>query len=179
MPPYPKPSGYDVQFLYAGNNVFRPYNRFLSGGMRYAPAAPTAQVHTLTFSAAPDDTSALLIPDVNPVTGVMSVITMTFTYAGSPGAGIIPLVAGGGTAAQAATAAMTAIQAQPFYSWIATNPSAGVLKLTSRPLGARSAPGLSGTTNATLATTESVFGRAIPGRFGKNYCYLPVPAPSS
>jgi hypothetical protein len=166
---YPKPPGYNVQTPPAGYKVF---NNYISGSQNYAPGSPSAQRVTFTFSAAPDDLSQITVPD-GPVNlpGGPNVKTFTFTYGGSPGAGIIPLVMGGGTAAQAATAAYTAMLAQ-LENWTPTNPTPTVLVLESLQRGVTLGPGLVGNTHAALSGVASTFGEVLPARFGKNYAVL-------
>lgn len=165
---------------------YRPYNNFPSGSMAYVPGgASSPEVITITFDFIPDDLSVMTVPDgVGQAAGVPTT-NFTYTYNGAPGAGIIPLVAGGGTAAQAATATQVALAAQ-LTNWAVTNPSAGVVvmtrlqagfNLTAAELAALTAD-LINTPNessaVTVGVTESSFGLIIPGRFGKNYCILPA-----
>ena len=112
---YSAPTGYSnaIAPLINGAPKYIANNGFVQAP--YAPSASGYQVATITFSAAPADGSTLIVPD-----GLGGSKTFTFTYGGAPGAGIIPLVAGGGTSAQAATATATALAAQ-LTTWTATN----------------------------------------------------------
>lgn len=171
---YPKPPGYRTL---AGTGAagpkperYRPWNNFNSASS-YAPGAPSALTLNMTFSAAPANGSQITVPDGPPNAPSTPVRTFTFTYSGSPGTGIIPLVAGGGTAAQAATAASVALAAQ-LTNWTVSNPASTVLKLVAKNRGVNSSPGLVGSTNITIATVLATFGVVIPARFGKNYAWL-------
>jgi len=164
--PYPKPSGY--------RSIYQPYTPFnqvssavgiFGGNMSYAPGLPSIRV-PFNFSAAPPDLSTFHIPDG------ATVKIFTFTYSGSPGAGIIPLVAGGGTAAQAATASQVALASQ-LTKWTVTNPSAGVLVLVSKLGYVPNTSNFTMATNLTMGAFLISFAPVVPGRFGKNYCFLP------
>jgi len=115
MADYLKPPGYNTLNMVNGlvGRWYKPFNQYISGSQAYGIGGPSAQVATFVFSAAPADLSQITVPD-GPVNqpGGPNLKTFTFTYSGSPGAGIIPLVAGGGTAAQAATAAYNAMLSQ-------------------------------------------------------------------
>ncbi len=168
--------GYATSWL--TNRIFRKINNgFVSGSQNYGAGAPTAEILTLTFTAAPADTSGLAVPDGINGSGTPTK-SFTFTYAGSPGTGIIPLVSGGGTAAQAATATQVALAAQ-LTNWTVTNPSPGVVKMVMNQRGfnlsaAQITAFRTGTTNITLGNNGATFGLVVPGRFGKNYCTLPA-----
>ncbi len=176
---YPKSAslmGYATSWL--TNRIFRKMNNgYTSGSQSYGAGAPTAEILTLTFSAAPADLSQILVPDGINGSGTPTT-TFTFRWGGAPGAGNIPLVGGGGTAAQAATAAQVALAAQ-LSNWTVTNPSSGVTRLTMKQKGfnisaAAIAAFLVGVTNITLAATAFSIGLVIPGRFGKGSCTLPA-----
>lgn len=167
MSRYSKPAGYATSFLDLTNRVYRAFNGYVSGSAEYAPSRFSYQTVTFTFGAAPATLSQITVPDgPNNQPSTPNLKTFTFTWAGSPGAGIIPLVAGGGTAAQAATAAMTTLNAQ-LTNWVATNPSAGVMVLTSRLRGMNVGPGLVGATNITLTTLLAGLTKALPAAAGK------------
>lgn len=170
--------GYATSWLTNRVSTYKPNNGFVSGNQNYAPGAPSAQFLTLTFTAAPANSSGLSVPDGPGNTSGTPVRNFTFTYSGSPGSGIIPLVAGGGTAAQAATATQVALAAQ-LTNWTVTNPSAGVVRMVRNQKGFNlSAAQITafrvGTTNITLGNNAATFAQVIPGRFGKNYCTLPA-----
>lgn len=169
--------GYATSWL--TNRFFaKPNNGFVSGNMNYAAGSPTATILTLTFSAAPADLSSLNFPDTPTIRPGNPLYAFTFTYSGAPGAHIIPLVAGGGTANQAATATQVALAAQ-LTNWTVTNPVAGQVKMVARQRGltltaAQLAAIRVGVTNVTIVQTAPSFGLIIPGRFGRNYCILPA-----
>ncbi len=177
---YPKSAslmGYATAWL--TNGIFRKINNgFVSGSQNYGAGSPSAEVLTITFSGAPaDGTSGLAVPDGINGSGTPTT-NFTYHWAGAPGAGLIPLVGGGGTAAQAATATQVALAAQ-LNNWTVTNPSSGVVKMVMKQKGfnisaAAIAGFLTGVTNAVLVATGRTFGLVIPGRFGKNYCTLPA-----
>lgn len=182
MVAYLKPPGYKTVFdgygLYTSSPtaMYKPFNNFVSGSMKYSPQGlPGYLSYTLNFSAAPADGSQLILansPGESPV-------TFTFTYNGAPGAGVIPLVAGGGTAAQAATATQVALAAQ-LLKWVATNPSAGLVGLTYSARGIYLPLTTVGVVNFTTITTLPSFGAVLPARFGKNYAVMsgtPVDVP--
>lgn len=163
---YPKPSGYATSRLVAGSQSYKPFNNYLSGSMRYAPNRPQRQSLSLTFNAAPANGSQLVIQDGPPNSPGSSTKTFTFTYSGSPGAGIIPLVAGGGTAAQAATATQVALAAQ-LSTWDVTNPAAGQVIMTQRQRGVTDTVTTVGTTNITFVVlANAVFRRVLPALVG-------------
>ncbi len=116
---YAKPTGYKYSGLTAGATRYKPNNGFLSGNMNYAPGAPTAKRSVFAFSAAPGNASTLTVQDGAPNNPASPARVFTFTWAGAPGTGVIPLVAGGGTATQAAAAAAVALNAQ-LTGWTAT-----------------------------------------------------------
>jgi hypothetical protein len=165
---YNKPAGYNTLWLINGvkGQSYKLNNGFLSGNERYAPSRYGFQVSTLTFSAAPADGSQITVPD-----GPAGLKTFTFTYGGAPGAGIIPLVGGGGTAAQAATATQVALEAQ-LSNWTATNPSAGITVLTSKIRGYNLGVGLVGNTHITISLVLATLTQALPARFGRSFCFL-------
>jgi hypothetical protein len=162
---YAKPAGYKYAGLINGATRYRPFNNFLSGNMRYAPNRPTRMSLDFNFTGTPANGSQITVPDGPPnQPGGPNLKTFTFTYGASPGAGIIPLVGGGGTAAQAATAATAALAAQ-LTNWITSNPSAGHMTITANQRGVNSGPGLVGSTNITISTLVAVaFRQVLPGR---------------
>lgn len=178
---YPKAAsltGYQDSAVINGASRYKPYNGALSGSQGYAPWAFGAQVLTLTFSAAPADTSQLIIPEGPPNNPGTPSLMFTYTYGGSPGSGVIPLVSGGGTAAQAATATVTALLAQPITKWTPTNPSAGVVQLRAKQRGvnltaAQIAAMLSGTTHITITQTPASQALVVPGSAGRVYSTMP------
>ena len=166
---YSKPLGYRT-YIGVGASMYRPFNRFISGGIAYGPGAPSAQIANFAMSAVPANGSAVTVPDGPLNQPGTPLKTFTFTYSGSPGTGIIPLVAGGGTIAQAIVAMQTALEAQ-LVNWTVVTPatpSSGLIRLTSRLPGVTVGPGLggSGPTNLTITTTQSVFASVLPGRAG-------------
>ena len=165
---YPKPTGYRYAGLTTGSRKYLPFNNFASGNMAYAPGSPSAKSVSFTFSAAPANGSSLTI--FNGVTNV----AFTYTYSGSPGAGVIPLVAGGGTAAQAATATQVALAAQ-LTNWTVTNPSAGQVQLVYKIRGIDGFFSSTGTLNLAapgFIIAGPTFPSVLPARFGKNYAFL-------
>ncbi len=178
---YPKNAsltGYNYQGVVNGASRYKRFNNAVSGSMAYGAGAPTRERLVLTFSAAPANGSGLSIPNGPPNNPNSPAVVFTFTWAGSPGAGVIPLVGGGGTAAQAATAAQVAIAAQ-VSNWVATNPSSGELDLVSVypglivPATVISGGMLIGSTNITIAATPPTFGQLVPGRGAKAFSFLP------
>lgn len=165
--------GYQVSGLVNGAKGYVPNNGFPNN---YG-VPPSAEVLTFTFSAAPNDNDTLDIPDWQGNTDTPT-RTFTFVYGGSPGAGTIPLVGGGGTAAQAATAAQVALSAQLNY-WTVTNPSDGVLVLTWKSKGFNLSDTaitaiLTGAHNITLDETLASPAEVVPGSFGKTFATLPA-----
>jgi len=178
---YPKNAsltGYKYGGLTAGAARYKRFNNAVTGSMGYSAGAPSKERLILTFSAAPADGSGLSIPNGPPNAPNSPAVVFTFVYGGSPGAGIIPLVGGGGTAAQAAAAAQVAIAAQVSH-WVATNPSAGELDLVSVYPGLKvpdsviSGGILIGTTNITITDNPPSFGQLVPGGGGKRFSFLP------
>lgn len=160
---YPKPPGYNTVSLATGSQSYVPFNGFRSG---FGPVVMTSEVLTLTFSDKPDDGSGFEIQDPE------GLVAFEYVYGGSPASNIIPLVSGGGTAAQAATATQVALAAQ-LVSWIVTNPSAGVVVLVQKQKGVSPDITLTDDPNITVDTDLATFSNVLPGRFGKNYCFLP------
>ena len=174
---YTKPVGYNTLFLAYASGIYRPYNDFVSGmSMAYSPAVGNERRLTLTFSAAPDDLSGLAVDDGSPANPGQLPTSLIYTWAGSPGAGIIPLVAGGGTAAQAATATQVAMAAQ-LDNWIVTNPSAGVVVMVYQFDGLNPEVDQLGDPNVGISLISGAFGATLPGRFGKNFCFMPDTVP--
>lgn len=165
---YTKPPGYRT-YIARGASRYRPFNGYIGPSIaRYA----SNQSATLTFSAAPTNSSTMTVDDGPPQSSNNPARVFTFTYAGSPGAGVIPLVAGGGTAAQAATAAQVALSAQ-LTNWVVSNPSAGVLVLERQQPGVSAVVSRTDSTNIALSFSTAVSLTVHPGRFGKNYAFLP------
>lgn len=167
---YAKPAGYKTYGAigiggFAGR-CYKLWNGFITSS-KYSPSPYSAQVADLTFSAAPANLSQILIQD-GP-----TLKTFTYTWAGSPGSGIIPLVAGGGTAAQAATASDVALSAQLTY-WSADVLVPGVLRLTSLLPGVNTAPTFVGVTNIDMVRVLAGLGAKVPGRVGQIFCFLPA-----
>lgn len=166
---YAKPAGYATISL-TGVSRYRPFNNFLSGNVRYAPNRPTRLSVNLAFGATPANGSQIVMPIGSPANPTN--LTLTFTYNGSPGPGIIPLVSGGGTAAQAATAAALAI-AQQAPNWTANNNASANVILTANVRGVNLSPSLVGSTNITLSTLVAVtFRQVIPAILGKVFGWL-------
>jgi hypothetical protein len=172
MVAHAKPTGYNTLCFAQASLIYRPWNGFVSGDRRLSPIISTFRQLTLTFSAAPDDLSEIDVEDGGAQEPSETPRNFVFTYNGSPGAGIIPLVAGGGTAAQAATATQVAFEAQ-LANWTVTNPSAGVVVMVSRWPGINPSIALVGDPNIGISTLSAIIGASLPGRFGKNYCFLP------
>ena len=175
---YAKPIGYNtLSFAYA-SSIYRPFNDYPSGmNQAYSPAVGRSRRLTLTFSAAPDDLSGFSVPDGAPSDPNSPLTSFVFTYGGAPGAGIIPLVGGCGTAAQAATATQVALAAQ-LGNWDVTNPSAGVVLMVYQFPGLNPALTILGDPNFSISTLSGNFGATLPGRFGKNFCFLPDTIPA-
>lgn len=170
---YKQPRGYDYSPLIRGASRYKPFNGYVGGGVNYAPNPSTLEQLTLTFSAAPVDGSSIRV-QVHPSILLPPEIWV-FTYGGSPGDLIIPLVSGGGTAAQAATATATALNGDSTVTstWTVTNPSAGLVVMTSKIVGFSPTLTTFGTTHITIGTQAATQGVVLPGRFGKNYCFMP------
>ncbi len=157
---YLKPGGYKYSGLKAGATGYKPFNGFLGSAVGFNPGLALNSAYN--FSAAPADGSQIKLPYGK---------VYTFVWNGSPAPGVIPLVAGGGTAAQAAAAATLAMAAQS-PGWSITNPSATQLVLLS-PGGTAPAIVLVGVTNMSLLGPVNVAVRGTsPARFGKNYAFL-------
>lgn len=174
MSRYAMPAGYRRIAAPAGYKIF---NNFRSGSKWYAPGAPTGFFSEIfNFVGAPANGSQIIVPD-GPIGNPNGTLrTFTFTWAGSPGAGIIPLVAGGGTAAQAATAAQVAMSAQLSH-WDVDNPSSAVLTLLQNQQGVSTPTTRVGTTNMSLVNGTSVSpGAFVPARIGRIFAAMPVPA---
>ena len=184
---YHKPPGYNTLAFVNGLNgrSYVPYNGFVSAaGIAYG-FSPGQEIVTLTFLAVPDDNTVMTVPDGPGNNPSLSEPAFTYDYGGAPGAGIIPLAVGGGTAVQAATATYNKL-AIDLTNWVVTNPSAGVVVMRYLPTGFNlSAAQLAAITadlfntglegpavnaSAVLATPAAT----LPGRFGKNYCFLPA-----
>jgi hypothetical protein len=168
-----KPPGYRNPF----NGIYnKPYNKAILGNQAYAPGAPIGLDVTFTFTAAPANLSTITIPDDNSAFNPGAPRLYTFTYSGAPGTGVIPLVAGGGTAAQAAAAAAQALgvfAASKLLYWTVSNPTATSLRLVSQLKGKLINIVLGGVTNMTTVVNQQAgFAPILPGRFGKNYCFL-------
>lgn len=166
---YSKPPGYSTLFLINGNKgrTYKPWNGYVSGDNSYSPGRYSLSTTSMTFSAAPANNSQLTVQDGSVLK------TFTFTYSGSPGPGIIPLVAGGGTAAQAANATQVALAAQLTY-WTASISAPTVAVITSTVRGPVTGPGSVGSTNITFTTIVSTLGIPVPGRVGHRAVWLPV-----
>ncbi len=169
---YSKPIGYNTMGLTSQRNVYKPFNGFASGSGAYAPGNYSAQTNTLAFTGTPANGSQITVPD-GPVNqpSTPNLKTFTFTWAGSPGAGIIPLVAGGGTAAQAATAASVALAAQ-LTNWSVALTAATVVRLTSLQPSVNVSSGLVGATNITLTTVLSAIRAVLPCIRGRGFGWL-------
>ncbi len=168
---YSKPTGYNTLCFTNGQSgrSYKPWNGF-NNGSQYAPGNLSPRIVTLTFTGTPADNSQIIIPDGpfnDPASGNK---TFTFDWGGSPGAGIIPLAVGGGTAAQAATAAQNVLSAQ-LTQWTVNLTSATTLVITSRqPITV--GPSQVGVTNITLTTVLAGLRAILPARFGKVYAWL-------
>jgi hypothetical protein len=163
--------------LQNGASAYKPNNYFKSGGMAYGPGEAGHLEIVLTFGGVPVDLSNLEIKDGLPQDPATPTTTFTYTYGGAPGAGIIPLVGGGGTAAQAAAATQLALSAQ-LDNWDVTiDPGTPlVVLLTYKHLGANIETPIeeNGDTNIVFANLGvQTFGQLFPGRVGRMYCSLP------
>jgi len=157
MGAYAKPIGYRIMNSPGGYKIFNDY----PSALYYSPNRPRRSFPYF-FTAAPDNGSGISIPGFG---------IFTFTWGGAPGAGIIPLVGGGGTADQAATAAQVALSAQ-LPGWSVTNPSAATLVLMSPP-GTLPTVTLLLDPNMDLGSNGAfTFAGVVPGRFGQNYCFM-------
>lgn len=168
---YPKPAGYKYSGLTAGASKYKPNNGSLSGNSRYAPGAPTAQRRVYNFTAAPGDLSTLTVGDgpANDPDSPASVFT--FTWNGAPGAGVIPLVAGGGTAAQAAVAATNVLNAQ-LDNWT-VEVSVDTISMTRKDVGVNSTVTPQVAANMNLVNSVTAAPTAVlPGRVGNLSCTL-------
>ena len=171
---YPKPAGYKYAGLTNGTQGYKRFNNAASQAIPYLPGPPKALSKTYQFTAAPADTATLQIQDVGPLTSnVLITRTFTYHYAGAPGTGLIPLVAGGGTAAQAAAATKLALDAQ-LNNWVITVLS-DVITFTSKQPGVNFTitPSTSPAAHMNLLTGVSpTFGLILPARFGKSCAIL-------
>ena len=177
----PSLRGYATSWL--TNNpggFYKPNNGYmLSGAQSYAPWAPLrGTILTLTFTAPPADTKVLTVLDGVPNSVGTPARAFTYAWNGAPGPGVIPLVAGGGTAAQAATATQVALAAQ-VTNWIVTNPSAGVVKMQSRFKGlnltvAQMVTMLGSIADLSIAQTPATPALVVPGRRGPTGYHLAV-----
>lgn len=171
----PSQRGYSTTWLANASPaaaVYKPFNGYmLSGAQSYAPWAPSrGTILNLTFSAPPADGEQLMVLDGPPNAPGTPTDAFTYVYGGSPGVGIIPLVSGGGTAAQAATATQVALAAQ-LNNWIVTNPSSGVVTLQSKYKGLNLTAAQIATMIGTIAGLAIVQLKAtptpvLPGRRG-------------
>ncbi len=159
---YTKPAGYRT---ITPPSRYRPFNGFMGGDQRSGPRLITAQSATLTFSAAPADLSTLTIGST----------VFTYRWNGSPGAGTIVLVAGGGTAAQAATATQAILAAQ-LTTWTATLTAANVVTITNTVMGTIVAL-QQALANITIANTASAIGNVLCAKLGRIFGWLSAGAP--
>lgn len=184
---YPKPLGYNTLAFVNGlhGRSYVPNNGFVSGSMAYAAGAPGSQVITITFLAVPDDTTQWEVPDGPGNNPGNFIAPFQYDYAGAPGTGIIPLLAGGGTIT-ACTAATAAVLNAQLNNWTVTNPTNDTVVMTYTPKGFNVSSallaamvadlintGLEGPATALSALLAGPSG-VLPGRFGKNYCILPA-----
>ncbi len=177
---YSLPGGYlnTVSQLLANALGYKRNNGFQ--GPQYSPNAPGIQIVTLTFSAAPADNSTLIISDID-ANGLLTTVNFTYHWGGASGAGNIPLVAGGGTAAQAATATQVALAAQlSARAWVVTNTTVNRVTFTGLipgynvaiPFGGNQATGI-------FAQNAATLGRTLPASVGGRAVQLPYSAPQS
>lgn len=168
---YAKPTGYKYSGLTAGASRYKPNNGFISGNQNYAPGAPNKKSTTYNFVGAPANASILTIQDGPPNSPGSPTRVFTFTWAGSPGTGVIPLVGGGGTAAQAAAAARLALAAQ-LTTWTVSGTGTGLI-LTQNQKGinptvvAGAGSNMNNVTGVVSAPTT-----VLPGRAGLIGCTL-------
>lgn len=173
---YSLPPGYAVsKYLNSAANPtsrYLPNNGFTSKSP-YAPNVGTAQRILLTFSGVPADASTIIVADIDG-TGAIIAKTFTFTYGGSPGAGIIPLVGGGGTTIQATAATLLAFQ-QQLLSWVETSISNVSFWITRNIVGITSAAisGSQATISPSAVSGAAVALTVLPVRFGTLGSYCP------
>lgn len=162
---YPKPRGYKYAGLINGAAGYKPNNNFLSGNMNYAPGAPTLKSITYNFVGAPANNSTLTVQDGPPNSPGAPTKTFTFTWAGAPGVGVIPLVAGGGTAAQAAVAAAAVLSGQ-LTKWTTTVAGTAItMTQLQKGVNATTTPSSSPNSNMSAVTGSSAaFTPTLPGR---------------
>jgi hypothetical protein len=169
---YPKPIGYKYSGLTKGSQSYKRFNNAAAQATPYLPGAPSAFSSTFNFTGVPANNSTIVIQDIGATNQPFN-RTFTFTYAGSPGAGIIPLVAGGGTIAQATVAAALALNAQ-LNNWVVTS-SPTSLTFRSKQIGISLTITPSSAPNANMSLVNGVaptFNLVLPARFGKNHAFL-------
>lgn len=168
---YAKPTGYKYSGLTAGASRYKPNNGFISGNQNYAPGAPNKAVKVYNFVGTPANASTFAVQDGPPNSPGSPTKTFTFTWAGSAGPGIIPLVAGGGTAAQAAVAAAAALSGQLTNWTVIVNGTA--LSLTQKQKGINPTTTAGAGSNMSLVSgTASAPTTVLPGRAGLTGCTL-------
>ncbi len=152
-----KPSGYRSLVQPTG---YRPFNGFLGGDKTSGPRRVTAQQNQLLFGGVPATLSTLTINGQ----------VFTFEWAGAPGVGKIPLVAGGGTAVQATTAALAVLQAQ-LLDWTTTQTASNVLLIVQKQVGTAYAVSTL-LTNIVLTPVASAIGSVLPASLGRVFGFL-------
>jgi hypothetical protein len=163
---YAKPTGYKYSGLTAGASRYKPNNGFISGNQNYAPGAPNKKSITYNFVGAPANASTFTVQDGPPNSPGSPTRVFTFTWGGSAGTGVIPLVAGGGTAAQAAVAAQAALSGQLTTWTVTVNGTA--ISLVQKQKGINPTTTPSGTSNMNAVTgVTSAPTTVLPGRAGR------------
>ena len=159
-------------WLSAGAKGYKPFNGFIGGDVAYGPRVVSLASLQFNFVGVPANGSSVQIPDGPPNSPGTPTLNFVYTYSGAPGPGIIPLVAGGGTAAQAAAATQLAMAAQ-LTKWTVTNPSAIIVLLVQKQPGISPSPIFTGATNISVVASLSAIGNVLPGRSGKIYSIMP------
>lgn len=176
---YTLPPGYRAPGLSGAQRYLRN-NGYVGGSIAYS-GPPTQEIVTFTWNGVepPDDGSEITIPDGPPSDPDTPTKVFEFEYEGTPGPGVIPLAMGGGTPTAAVTAAFDVLTAQ-LDNWTVTRPSALVLVLTYNGPGLNPeitySDDLEFTIQATAVVTPGGYQQLLmtPGRFGKNYAFMPV-----
>lgn len=154
---YVKPSGYRT---ITPPSAYKPFNGYLGGDKTWGPRLVTAQSLGLLFAGVPADLSVLTIEG--------QAFTFKWNVPSSPG--VIPLVAGGGTIAQAATSALTVL-GDELVGWTVTQTASDILRATKNEVG-ENASWLQVNTNITISNNLFVIGNVLPAKAGKCFGVL-------